>query len=58
MAEVINLRLARKAKARAEASKAAEVSRAKHGLTKAERKRAKAEAERAEREFSGKKRED
>ena len=54
MAEIVNLRLARKAKARAEASQSAEVNRASHGRTKAERERTKAEAERAARDLSGK----
>lgn len=54
MAEVINLRLARKAKARAEADKQADANRAKHGRTKAERAHAKAEADRAARELDGK----
>ena len=58
MAEIINLRLARKAKARAEADKTAATNRVKHGQTKAERQRAKADAERAARELEGKKLED
>ncbi len=37
MAEIINLRRARKAKARDDAAKAAEEARARHGRTKAER---------------------
>ena len=37
MAEIINLRQARKAKQRAEKHKAAERSRAKHGRSKAEK---------------------
>lgn len=58
MAEVINLRLARKAKARAEADKTAAANRAKHGRTKADKVRVKAEAGRAERDLAGKKLED
>lgn len=37
MAEIVNLRQARKAKARAEKDQAAEANRAKFGRTKAER---------------------
>ena len=54
MADVINLRLARKAKARAEANAAAAANRAKHGQTKADKARGKAEADRAARELGGK----
>ena len=54
MAEVVNLRLARKAKTRVEASQSAQANRAKHGRTKAERERAKADVERAARELGGK----
>lgn len=49
MGDVINLRLARKARARAEAAKQAAENRARHGRTKAERARDAAEAMRAER---------
>jgi ribonuclease T1 len=49
MGDVINLRLARKARARAEAAKQAAENRARHGRTKAERARDAAEAVRAER---------
>ena len=58
MADVINLRLARKAKARAEADKTAATNRARHGRTKADKARVKAEAERAERDLEGKRLED
>ena len=58
MAEVVNLRLARKAKARAEADAAAATNRAKHGRTKADKARVKAETGRAARELVGKKLED
>ena len=58
MAEIINLRLARKAKARAEADKTAATNRAKHGQTKADKARVKAEADRAERDLESKKLED
>ncbi|KAF0232284.1 MAG: hypothetical protein FD175_106 [Beijerinckiaceae bacterium] len=47
MAEIINLRMARKAKARSEAGKQAEENRAKFGQTKADKKARKAEATRA-----------
>ena len=57
MAEVINLRLARKAKARRNAVQAAEENRARHGLTKAERSRQQAEAERSARIVDGARRE-
>ena len=46
MAEVINLRTARKAKARTAATQQAAANRAKHGRTKAERARQQAEAAR------------
>ena len=58
MAEIINLRLARKAKARAEADKTAATNRVKHGQTKADKARVKAEADRAERDLESKKLED
>lgn len=47
MAEIINLRMARKAKARAEAGRQAEQNRAKFGQTKAEKQARKAETARA-----------
>lgn len=53
MAEVINLRLARKAKARVAATKDAAENRVRHGQTKAERARAKAEAAQAARLLDG-----
>jgi hypothetical protein len=56
VAEVINLRLARKAKSRAEKTRQAEANRAKFGQAKAERNVRQAEAERAARELDGKKR--
>ena len=43
--EVVNLRLARKRKARTAASDAAAQNRVRHGLTKAERERQKAQAQ-------------
>ena len=57
MAEVVNLRLARKAKVREAAGKQAEANRAKFGQGKAERQRNKAEAERNARGLDGAKRE-
>lgn len=45
MAEIINLRRARKAKARAEADAEAEANRAKFGRTKAEREQGAAQEE-------------
>lgn len=45
MNDVVNLRMARKAKARAEGEAAAAQNRVAHGRTKAEKLRAKAEAE-------------
>ena len=53
MAELINLRRARKAKTRAEKDKVAEANRAKHGVTKPVRKLAEARAEKAAQALSG-----
>jgi Domain of unknown function (DUF4169) len=53
MAELINLRRARKAKAKAEKSKAAEANRAAHGIAKPVRKLAEARTKKAEQTFSG-----
>lgn len=58
MAEIINLRMARKAKARGEAEKQAQANRALHGQSKAARAISKAEKERAELLLDGVKRED
>lgn len=58
MAEVINLRLARKARARADAAQQAAQNRALHGQTKAEKTKLAREAERAARQLDGAKRED
>jgi len=53
MAEIVNLRMARKAKARTEsASKAAE-NRARHGRTKGEKLRDRSETERLDRTVDG-----
>ena len=45
MAEIVNLRQARKAKARSEAEKKADTNRVKHGVAKGERKGAAHERE-------------
>lgn len=58
MAEVINLRLARKARQRSAAQREAETNRALHGETKAQREQRAAEAERTRRTLDGAKRED
>ena len=58
MAEVINLRAARKARDRKEKAAIAAQNRALPGLSKAERQRRQAEAERAARLLDGAKREE
>jgi hypothetical protein len=58
MAEVINLRLARKAKARQQAAQQAQANRARHGQTKAERTAQRLDTARAERQLDGARRED
>jgi hypothetical protein len=55
MAEIVNLRRARKARARAVAATAAEAKRVGHGLSKGARQRAKAEQEKLRRETDSKK---
>lgn len=57
MAEIINLRLARKAKVRAQAGQQADENRARHGRTRSERERQVQEAERAARLIDGARRE-
>lgn len=57
MAEIINLRLARKAKSRVSAASVADANRARHGQSKAAKALAKAEAERAARLLEGSMRE-
>ncbi|NCU12770.1 MAG: DUF4169 family protein [Sphingomonadaceae bacterium] len=57
MAEVINLRQARKAKVRNDKAEAAAHSRAQHGRSKAERQRQQAEAVRMARLIDGAERE-
>ena len=58
MAEIVNLNRARKARARAEAGKAAEANRAKFGRTKAERDAEAADTARRDALLDGAKRED
>jgi hypothetical protein len=53
MGEIVNLRQARKAKARTEADKQARENRAAFGRTKAEKKLARAEQEAAARKLDG-----
>lgn len=58
MAEIINLRMARKAKARAAGKVQADANRARHGRTKAEREATEAEIARLNRTVDGARRED
>jgi sRNA-binding protein len=58
MADVINLRLARKARARHAASETAAENRARHGQTRAERQAQTRETIRAARELAGKRRDE
>lgn len=53
MAEIVNLKSVRKAKARTEKERAAEANRAKFGRTKAERKADDAEKARLDRTLDG-----
>jgi hypothetical protein len=53
MAEIINLRMARKARARNEAATQAQTNRAKHGQTKAQKQSAKREQDRLDRAVDG-----
>jgi hypothetical protein len=53
MAEIVNLRLARKAKTRADEVARAQASRARHGATKAERRSVQDEADRLARTLDG-----
>jgi hypothetical protein len=53
MAEIINLRRARKAKDRAEKAKAADANRVSHGTSKAVRDLAKARADKDARDLEG-----
>ncbi len=58
MAEIVNLRMARKARARAEQERQAAENRALHGETKAQRQLRAADTQRTERLLDGAKRED
>jgi hypothetical protein len=58
MAEVINLRLARKARSRDQAAKAAAANRAKHGQSKAEKATTQVETARITRLLDGAKLDD
>lgn len=58
MAEVINLRLARKAPVRRSAADLAAQNRVRHGQSRAERDSVAAETERAARDLAGKRRDD
>jgi molybdopterin-biosynthesis enzyme MoeA-like protein len=58
MAEIVNLRLARKAKARAGDAAKAEANRARHGASLAERRVVRDEAERLARTLDGARREE
>jgi len=51
MAEIVNLRRARKAKVRAEKDRAADAKRVKHGVAKPARDLAKARADKAARDL-------
>jgi hypothetical protein len=57
MAEIINLRMARKARARVAGDAQAQANRAKHGRTRAERKASEAETARLDRTVDGARRE-
>ena len=58
MSEIVNLKRARKAKARSSAEAKAAQNRVTHGLTKLEKELAKAEQEGARRKLDGHKRDD
>jgi hypothetical protein len=53
MAEIVNLRQARKARKRAEDAAQAQANRARHGATKAERRTVQDDADRLERTLDG-----
>lgn len=57
MAEIVNLRMARKTRARAAEKAQADANRARHGQTKAERSTTQAEIARIERTVDGARRE-
>ena len=58
MAEIVNLRRARKAKQRAERAEKADANRARHGISKAERRLAEAKRIKDLRELDGHKSEE
>jgi hypothetical protein len=58
MSEIVNLKRARKSRARAEADEKAQANRAAFGRTKAERKLAKAQSEAEGKKLDGHKRDD
>lgn len=58
MSDIVNLRRARKAKARQEDETKAQANRLAHGRTKTERKLTKAEADAASKKLDGHKRDD
>jgi ribosomal protein S2 len=58
MADIINLKAVKKAKARAEKERTAEANRAKHGRTKDERSRTEAEQDRLDHTLDGAKMDD
>lgn len=58
MGEIVNLRLARKAKKRVEAGREAAANRASHGETRGEKLRRKQEAERLARTVDGARRDE
>lgn len=58
MADIVNLRQARKTKRRAEAEKTAAANRARHGRTKAEKQQAELEKQRADRAHAAHEREE
>jgi hypothetical protein len=58
MAEIVNLRQARKAKKRADEAATADANRARHGASKAERRLAQDEAARLARTLDGARREE
>ena len=58
MAEIVNLRRAKKARTRGEADKAAAAARLQHGRTKAEKAASRATKDKATRDLDGHRREE
>ena len=58
MAEIVNLRQARKARARRDEQAKADANRAQHGRSKAEKDQARAERDRLDKQLDGARRED